>query len=159
MGWHWLPSTGKKGEAALLRPLRLPKGRAGHRLVQPGRVGRHFTILTDSATLFLPLMSYEILTFSPTFRPGSLKVSGSVKDDPLSSTRLMAVASKVLMVPVVCLTAANATEPEASKAAAAADTMILRMGKYSWKSGHPLAKGSRIVLGRPVASSRGSPCF
>src|SRR5438445_1620665 len=63
--------NGQKGRSSAASPLlRLPQGRAGHRLAQPGRVGRHFAILTDSATLFLPLMSHEILTFSPTFRPG-----------------------------------------------------------------------------------------
>lgn len=57
----------------------------------------------------------------------------------------MAVASKVLIVPVVCLTAANATEPEARRAAAAAETMILRIAKYSWKWGIPLNEVPRVV--------------
>ena len=60
----------------------------------------------------------------------------------------MAVASKALTVPVVCLAAAKATEPEARMAAAAAaDTMNLRMARYSWEMTDILVEKFRVVYG------------
>src|SRR5688500_11299109 len=90
IGWFWLLQRPKKAEHRCSALLTLPRRQD---LVLLQRAGHHFTILTASAILCLPLMSHETRTFSPAFRPGFLKALGSVKVDPLSRTRLIAVPS------------------------------------------------------------------
>jgi len=47
---------------------------------RPGK--RYFTTVTDSAILFLPLISQFTDTFSPTLRPGFLNVFANWKAEP-----------------------------------------------------------------------------
>ncbi|UCI29648.1 hypothetical protein [Mesorhizobium sp. B4-1-4] len=89
--------------------------------------------MTASATLFLPLMSHETLTFSPAFRPGSFEGLGERK-------RRSVVEHKAHGRRVECLDRSSGVldggerhRTGSKKAAAAVETMILRLAKYSWE--------------------------